>query len=69
MASAGYSLRQLAMPVLVAAAIVMVLTYACALYLAPLGQRALSAKVVDIRADIGRRAAQRRRIQYRRARA
>ena len=52
MASAGYSLRQLAMPVLGAAAIVMVLTYACVLYLAPMGQRALRDKLVDIRADM-----------------
>jgi len=53
MASAGYSLRQLAMPVLTAAAIVMALTYLCSLYLMPAGQRALHAKEVDIRADIG----------------
>ncbi len=52
MASAGYSLRQLAVPVLAAAAIVMALTLACGLYLAPLGQRALREKVVDIRADM-----------------
>jgi lipopolysaccharide export system permease protein len=52
MASAGYSLRQLAMPVLGAAAIVMVLTYACLLWLMPAGQRALRDKVVDIRADM-----------------
>ncbi|HEY0265216.1 MAG TPA: LptF/LptG family permease, partial [Rhizomicrobium sp.] len=52
MASAGYSLRQLAVPVLACAAIVMALTYACALYLAPLGQRALRDKVLDIRADM-----------------
>lgn len=52
MASAGYSLRQLAMPVLVAGAVVMALTYACSLYLAPAGQRALSDKLVDIRADM-----------------
>jgi lipopolysaccharide export system permease protein len=52
MASAGYSLRQLAMPVLAAAAVVMALTYACILYLAPAGQRALRDKVLDIRADI-----------------
>jgi lipopolysaccharide export system permease protein len=52
MASAGYSLRQLATPVLVAALIVMALTYACLLYLAPAGQRALRDKVVDIRADM-----------------
>jgi lipopolysaccharide export system permease protein len=52
MAGAGYSLRQLAMPVMAAAAIVMVFTYACGLYLAPLGQRALRDKVLDIRADM-----------------
>jgi len=52
MASAGYSIRQLAMPVLSAAAIVMALTYACLLYLMPAGQRALRDKVVDIRADM-----------------
>ena len=52
MQSAGYSLRQIAVPILAAAGIVMVLTFACALYLAPLGQRALSAKVFDIRADM-----------------
>jgi lipopolysaccharide export system permease protein len=52
MASAGYSLRQLAMPVLAAAAIVMLLTCACLLYLAPVGQRALNDKLLDIRADM-----------------
>jgi lipopolysaccharide export system permease protein len=52
MASAGYSLRQLAMPVLGAAAIVMVLTYACLLWLSPVGQRALNDKLLDIRADM-----------------
>lgn len=52
MASAGYSLRQLAMPVLAAAAIVMALTYLCALWLMPAGQRALRDKVLDIRADM-----------------
>ncbi|HEX2761238.1 MAG TPA: LptF/LptG family permease, partial [Rhizomicrobium sp.] len=53
MASAGYSLRQLARPVLAGAAVVMALTYLCNLYLAPAGQRALNAKKVDINADIG----------------
>ena len=53
MASAGYSLRQLAAPLLVAAAIVMAVTYACALYFLPASQRALNAKKFDIRADIG----------------
>jgi lipopolysaccharide export system permease protein len=52
MASAGYSLRQLAAPVLAAAAIVMVLTYACALWLMPAGQRVLRDKLLDIRADV-----------------
>jgi lipopolysaccharide export system permease protein len=52
MASAGYSLRQLAVPVLMAAAIVMALTYACLLYLRPAGERALRDKLVDIRADM-----------------
>lgn len=52
MASAGYSLRQLAMPVLACAAIVMVLTYACVFYLMPAGQRTLRDKVSDIRADM-----------------
>ena len=53
MASAGYSLRQMAGPVLAAAAIVMGLTWLCNLYLAPAGQRALNAKKLDINADIG----------------
>jgi lipopolysaccharide export system permease protein len=53
MASAGFSQRQLAAPVLIAATIVMAITWICALWLMPLGQRALSAKVVDISADIG----------------
>jgi len=53
MASAGYSQRQLAAPVFIAAAIVMAITWVCALWLMPAGQRALNAKVVDIRADIG----------------
>ena len=52
MASAGYSLRQLAVPVLGCATLVMALTYACVLYLAPAGQRVLGDKVVDIRADV-----------------
>ena len=52
MASAGFSLRQLSVPVLGAAAIVMALTYACVLVLAPTGQRVLGDKIVDIRADI-----------------
>jgi lipopolysaccharide export LptBFGC system permease protein LptF len=41
MASAGYSLRQLAIPVLGAGAIVMAVTYACVLFLAPAGTRVI----------------------------
>lgn len=53
MASAGFSRAQLAVPVFIAAAIVMAFTYLCGLYLMPAGQRAMKDKVVDIRADIG----------------
>jgi lipopolysaccharide export system permease protein len=53
MASAGFSLRQLAAPVFIAAFVVMTITWLCALWLMPLGQRALAAKELDIRADIG----------------
>ena len=53
MASAGFSRAQLAVPMFIAAAMVMALTYLCALYLMPAGQRAMKDKVVDIRADIG----------------
>jgi lipopolysaccharide export system permease protein len=52
MASAGYSLRQIALPVLACAAIVMIFSYACVFYLAPAGQRVLRDKVLDIRADM-----------------
>lgn len=53
MASVGFSRWQMATPVLVAAALVMGLTYLCGLYLMPLGQRTMNEKVVDIRANIG----------------
>ncbi len=53
MASAGFSRAQLAVPTLAAAAIVMALTYLCALYLMPAGQRALNAKIGDIQTNIG----------------
>jgi lipopolysaccharide export system permease protein len=53
MSAAGYSRAQLAVPVLITAAIVMLLTYICGLWLMPAGQRAMKDKVVDIRADIG----------------
>jgi lipopolysaccharide export system permease protein len=51
--SAGVSRAQLSAPVLTAAATAMTLTYACSLYLMPLGQRLITDKVFDIRADIG----------------
>jgi lipopolysaccharide export system permease protein len=53
MHSAGYSRAQLAVPVMIAAGIVIVLTYICGLYLMPAGQRAMKDKVLDIRADVG----------------
>lgn len=53
MSAAGFSRAQVAVPVLIAAAITMALTYLCGLYLMPAGQRAMKDKVVDIRADIG----------------
>ncbi|MGZ5936675.1 MAG: LPS export ABC transporter permease LptF, partial [Rhizomicrobium sp.] len=53
MSAAGFSRAQIAVPVLLAAMIVMALTYLCGLYLMPAGQRAMKDKVVDIRADIG----------------
>jgi lipopolysaccharide export system permease protein len=53
MASAGFSLRQLAMPVLAAALLMAGATYLCNLYLAPAGQRALNAIKGDISADVG----------------
>jgi lipopolysaccharide export system permease protein len=52
MSASGYSRAQLAVPVLLAAAIVMAATYLCALYLMPLGQRSMRAEVMSIRADI-----------------
>jgi lipopolysaccharide export system permease protein len=53
MASAGFSLRQLAMPVLAAALLVMSLTYCCNMYLAPAGQRALNDIKGNILHDVG----------------
>lgn len=53
MSAAGFSRRQLAAPVLIAALIMMALTYLCSLYLMPLGERAMKSKVLDIRSDIG----------------
>ncbi len=51
--SAGVSRLQTAIPVICAAMIAMAITYACSLYLMPLGQRSMNAKLFDIRADIG----------------
>jgi lipopolysaccharide export system permease protein len=51
--ASGVSRFQLALPVLAGAALVMAITYACSLYLMPLGQRTMKDKVFDIRADIG----------------
>jgi len=53
MASVGFSRSQMALPVLVAAVLVMILTYICGLYLMPAGQRALNDKIGDISANIG----------------
>jgi lipopolysaccharide export system permease protein len=53
MSAAGMSRRQLLAPTLLAAGVVMIATYACSLYLMPLGQRLMNEKVFDIRADIG----------------
>ena len=52
MSAAGHSRAQLAVPVLLAAGFVMVLTYICALYFMPWGQRNMHAEVMSIRADI-----------------
>jgi lipopolysaccharide export system permease protein len=51
--SAGVSRLQTALPVICAAALAMAITYACGLYLMPLGQRTMNARLFDIRADIG----------------
>jgi lipopolysaccharide export system permease protein len=53
MSSAGFSQRQFAAPVFIAALVAMVVTWSCSLWLMPAGQRAFNAKVLDIRADIG----------------
>jgi lipopolysaccharide export system permease protein len=53
MQASGYSRAQLAVPVLIAGIVVMLVTYACSLYLMPLGQRTMHNAVLDIRADIG----------------
>ncbi len=52
MGAAGFSKSQLTLPVMLAATIVMAVTYICGLYLMPVGQRAMAEKVLDIRDDI-----------------
>ena len=51
--SAGISRLQTALPVICAAVVAMAITYACGLYLMPMGQRLMNEKLFDIRADIG----------------
>ena len=53
MQAAGYSRRQLAVPVIASALVAMAGTWLCSLYLMPLGQRTMKDAVLDIRADIG----------------
>jgi lipopolysaccharide export system permease protein len=53
MAAAGYSPGQLLAPVLCAAAVVTLATYACSLYLMPFCQRLMKDKEINIRGDIG----------------
>jgi lipopolysaccharide export system permease protein len=52
MQAAGYSHRQLALPVLTVAVMTMAAVLACSLYLMPLSQRTMKGAVLDIRADI-----------------
>jgi lipopolysaccharide export system permease protein len=53
MSAAGFSPGQLLGPVLAAAAVVMLATYACGLYLMPFCQRLMKDKEINIRGDIG----------------
>lgn len=53
MQAAGLSRVQMLTPVLIVAGAMMVLTYACSLYLSPLGHRAMREMELTIRADIG----------------
>jgi lipopolysaccharide export system permease protein len=53
MFAAGFSRRQLLIPVLAASAVIMAATYACSLYIMPACQRLMRDKEIDIRADIG----------------
>ena len=53
MSAAGFSPGQLLAPVLAAAMVVTLATYACSLYLMPFCQRLMRDKEIDIRGDIG----------------
>jgi lipopolysaccharide export system permease protein len=53
MQAAGYSRRQMAVPVIVLAVVMMGLVWFCSLYLMPLSQRTMKGEVLNIRADIG----------------
>jgi lipopolysaccharide export system permease protein len=51
--AAGFSRLQIAIPILLASLVAVAGTYACNMYLAPLGQRTMKDRVFDIRTDIG----------------
>src|ERR1700689_473899 len=53
MQAAGYSRRQMAVPVIVLAVITMLLVWFCSLYLMPLSQRTMKGEVFNFRADLG----------------
>jgi lipopolysaccharide export system permease protein len=53
MQASGISRLQLLLPVLIAAGVMMALTYVCGLYLSPLGHRLMRDMELTIRADIG----------------
>jgi lipopolysaccharide export system permease protein len=53
MQAAGYSQKQLALPVITMAVVIMILSWLCSLFLMPLSQRTMKGAVLDIRADIG----------------
>ncbi|MGH6889640.1 MAG: LptF/LptG family permease [Rhizomicrobium sp.] len=53
MSAAGFGRSQLLAPVLVAAAVAMLATFLCSLWLMPFCQRLMHDKEIDIRADIG----------------
>jgi lipopolysaccharide export system permease protein len=53
MSAAGFSRQQMLAPILAVAVLIMVATYACSLWLMPMGQRLMKEKEIDIRSDIG----------------